>query len=209
VPLSFIEALDRAMPWRKQALCADYPKLHWVDDLTAPLKNPAHLLPMLEICARCPVRRPCLEFALSAIPEMHGVLGGTAHIERRRALRPSVLVNAEETGRKAMVQRAADMLEATLEERIERWRSWAASGVTPEIGATCAACEALFHADRRGKQIYCPACEEKRAEGVTGLGAEQFHEEEFRRARAGKKRGRPSRDIPAVSRRLKSKRAAG
>jgi WhiB family transcriptional regulator, redox-sensing transcriptional regulator len=39
-----------------------------------------------EICALCPVREPCLEFALST-REKNGVWGGLTERERRRVLR--------------------------------------------------------------------------------------------------------------------------
>lgn len=39
-----------------------------------------------EICSGCPVRKPCLEFALST-REKHGVWGGLTERERRRVLR--------------------------------------------------------------------------------------------------------------------------
>lgn len=39
-----------------------------------------------EICARCPVRAECLEFALET-RETHGVWGGFNEMERRRLLR--------------------------------------------------------------------------------------------------------------------------
>ncbi len=38
------------------------------------------------ICARCPVREPCLEYALR-IRDPHGVWGGLNELERRRLLR--------------------------------------------------------------------------------------------------------------------------
>jgi WhiB family redox-sensing transcriptional regulator len=41
------------------------------------------------ICARCPVREPCLEFALR-IREPHGVWGGLNEVERRQLLRQRV-----------------------------------------------------------------------------------------------------------------------
>lgn len=37
------------------------------------------------VCARCPVRRECLDFAL-AVREPHGIWGGLNEIERRRVL---------------------------------------------------------------------------------------------------------------------------
>jgi WhiB family redox-sensing transcriptional regulator len=36
-----------------------------------------------KVCAECPVREPCLEYAL-ANGEKHGVWGGTSERERRR-----------------------------------------------------------------------------------------------------------------------------
>jgi WhiB family transcriptional regulator, redox-sensing transcriptional regulator len=39
-----------------------------------------------EICALCPVREACLEYALAA-REKHGVWGGLTERERRRVLR--------------------------------------------------------------------------------------------------------------------------
>ncbi len=38
------------------------------------------------VCGRCPVRQPCLEFALSS-RERDGVWGGATERERRRMLR--------------------------------------------------------------------------------------------------------------------------
>lgn len=38
------------------------------------------------VCAECPVREPCLEFALST-REAEGIWGGTTARERRRILR--------------------------------------------------------------------------------------------------------------------------
>ncbi|GIU99840.1 MAG: hypothetical protein KatS3mg014_1456 [Actinomycetota bacterium] len=38
------------------------------------------------ICARCPVREPCLEYALR-IRDPHGIWGGLNELERRRLLR--------------------------------------------------------------------------------------------------------------------------
>jgi WhiB family redox-sensing transcriptional regulator len=40
-----------------------------------------------EICARCPVREECLEFALEASPAPEGVWGGLTRVERHRLVR--------------------------------------------------------------------------------------------------------------------------
>lgn len=37
------------------------------------------------ICERCPVRRPCLDFAI-AIREQHGIWGGLNEVERKQLL---------------------------------------------------------------------------------------------------------------------------
>ncbi len=37
------------------------------------------------ICAQCPVRRPCLEYALT-IHEQHGIWGGLTEHDRRQLL---------------------------------------------------------------------------------------------------------------------------
>jgi WhiB family transcriptional regulator, redox-sensing transcriptional regulator len=40
----------------------------------------------LELCAGCPVRSPCLRWALS-VDEMHGIWGGTTEPQRRAMIR--------------------------------------------------------------------------------------------------------------------------
>ena len=42
------------------------------------------------ICARCPVREPCRDYALR-VREAHGVWGGMNELERRQALRQRAL----------------------------------------------------------------------------------------------------------------------
>lgn len=42
------------------------------------------------LCARCPVRRPCLEYALG-VREPHGIWGGLNEFERRQLLRGRAL----------------------------------------------------------------------------------------------------------------------
>lgn len=46
------------------------------------------------ICAECPVRTPCLEYALANHVD-HGVWGGTSERERRRLLRQRRLARIE------------------------------------------------------------------------------------------------------------------
>jgi WhiB family redox-sensing transcriptional regulator len=49
------------------------------------------------ICATCPVREPCLEYALEQRID-HGVWGGASERERRRILKRRRLEAAEATG---------------------------------------------------------------------------------------------------------------
>lgn len=66
--------------WRANAACASA-------DAAAFFGTAAQHHAAKRICARCPVREPCLEDALNAGPSLHGVFGGTDHQERRRILR--------------------------------------------------------------------------------------------------------------------------
>lgn len=75
-------AVQESEPWAGRAACrgAD-PALFFPgpdDDETI----------ALGICARCPVRQPCLEYALEA-RERFGIWGGTTERQRRRLIRRS------------------------------------------------------------------------------------------------------------------------
>lgn len=78
-----------ARSWRRDAVCAQVdPELFFpeVGEPTAPAKR---------ICAGCPVRVECLDYALDA-REAHGVFGGLSAQERLRLLRrPQTTVVAE------------------------------------------------------------------------------------------------------------------
>lgn len=79
---------DRWYPpdWTDQALCAQVG-----DDLWFPEKGGSVRLPK-RICSGCPVREPCLEYALET-SQMFGVWGGMTEQERRRIKRqPAVPV---------------------------------------------------------------------------------------------------------------------
>jgi WhiB family redox-sensing transcriptional regulator len=71
---------DREMTWRRQAACRDtdtglfFPESD--DDAAA----------ALSLCAECPVRDACLEFALTT-NQADGIWGGTTETERRRIRR--------------------------------------------------------------------------------------------------------------------------
>lgn len=66
-------------PWVSEALCAGLPVEVFVPDTSA-------FGPAKDICAKCPVRVPCREYALDTRQE-YGVWGGTDPGERRKILR--------------------------------------------------------------------------------------------------------------------------
>jgi WhiB family redox-sensing transcriptional regulator len=67
-------------PWRQQGRCRG------VDPVIFYPISDEDASDAKEICSQCPVRQPCLEFALST-REKHGVWGGQTERERRRLLR--------------------------------------------------------------------------------------------------------------------------
>jgi WhiB family transcriptional regulator, redox-sensing transcriptional regulator len=70
----------KSMAWREQARCKGIdPEVFYPvsDEESDEAKS---------ICAECPVRLPCLEFALAA-RERDGVWGGATEKERRRIIR--------------------------------------------------------------------------------------------------------------------------
>ena len=81
--MSITNAAARADPasWESRAAC-----LHRDPDLFFPiaLSGPAlrEIAQAKAICARCPVRSECLQFALTT-HQVHGVWGGTSEEERR------------------------------------------------------------------------------------------------------------------------------
>ena len=89
VVLALQSQLERAAPWRRDALCAE-PGYGLV--MFFPAKGaPARVAKAL--CARCLVRAECLAFALTDIQaNRHGVWGATAPRERRDEREPRVRV---------------------------------------------------------------------------------------------------------------------
>jgi WhiB family transcriptional regulator, redox-sensing transcriptional regulator len=81
--------------WRSQGAC-----LTADPELFFPLSSMGPALRQLteakKVCARCPVRAECLDFALST-HQVHGVWGGTSEDERRR------LVAARTRGRRPVM----------------------------------------------------------------------------------------------------------
>jgi hypothetical protein len=66
-------------PWADQALCAEVDPELWFPEKGESAR------PAKQVCARCPVRRPCLDYAL-ATGEPNGIWGGLTP-PQRRALR--------------------------------------------------------------------------------------------------------------------------
>lgn len=64
--------------WRRDALCADLDPGIFFPDGKGWTPDEAK-----SICARCPVRFECLDYAMKA-KEEHGVWGGTTPAERRK-----------------------------------------------------------------------------------------------------------------------------
>lgn len=77
-PVELLELYETTFRWRHRAACRD-------------LDNPGVMFPRssievpraVKICARCAVRRPCLEYALAA-GEKHGVWGAMSARERNK-----------------------------------------------------------------------------------------------------------------------------
>jgi len=66
------------LPALPAAACVDHPELPWVPSVGS---NGGKLNEMRSICADCPEREPCLEFALSHQTVL-GIWGGTSHAQR-------------------------------------------------------------------------------------------------------------------------------
>lgn len=74
-----LDALVGRPDWHAQAACRGHPQLFFpgAGDSTATTRE------ALQMCDTCPVRRPCLDFAL-ADPHLVGIWAGTNPAERRR-----------------------------------------------------------------------------------------------------------------------------
>lgn len=71
-----------SLGWRTKGACRGLEPMIFYP----PPDEPDLAEPAKEICAVCPVRKTCLEFALTT-REKHGVWGGLTERERRRVLR--------------------------------------------------------------------------------------------------------------------------
>lgn len=77
-----VQARWHGTDWRAQAVCskAETANLFFPVGVTGPAES--QIVRAKEICAACPVRSACLEFAISTNQE-YGIWGGTSEDERR------------------------------------------------------------------------------------------------------------------------------
>ena len=73
---------SRDVTWRARAACRDIDTSWFFPDSEVN----ADVAPALAVCASCPVREECLEFALTTRQD-DGVWGGTTEAERKRIRR--------------------------------------------------------------------------------------------------------------------------
>ncbi len=80
-----LPALDAE--WRDHAACLSFPSILFfgVDDNETPVERRGREERAKEVCATCPVRKECLDYAL-ATKEPYGIWGGLTEIERRARL---------------------------------------------------------------------------------------------------------------------------
>lgn len=76
-----LEEFVHHLAWHARAACRGLPPA-----LFFPAENGSYEKGKA-ICARCPVRKECLDFALTPPLEHHGIWGGTSERERRRMRR--------------------------------------------------------------------------------------------------------------------------
>jgi WhiB family redox-sensing transcriptional regulator len=74
--------------WRERAACLAFPSILFfgVDDNETPVERRGREERAKEICAICPVRKECLDYAL-ATKEPYGIWGGLTEVERKSRLR--------------------------------------------------------------------------------------------------------------------------
>ena len=88
-PLADIASRYGVQVWAEQALCAQIGGDAWFPDKGTPDEpqtNPVSLKDAKRVCLACPVRTPCLDYALKH-DERFGVWGGLSERERRRLKR--------------------------------------------------------------------------------------------------------------------------
>lgn len=78
-PLLMLAPPARTLEWQDRSLCSQVdPELFYVE-------NEADEAEAKKVCAGCPVRAECLDYALS-VGDLHGVWGGMTDLERRAQL---------------------------------------------------------------------------------------------------------------------------
>jgi WhiB family redox-sensing transcriptional regulator len=72
------------LEWRERAACLPHPAILFfgLDDSESPAERREREDEAKAVCARCEVRRECLEYAL-ATKEPYGIWGGLTEIERK------------------------------------------------------------------------------------------------------------------------------
>ena len=113
---SFLSALTRSVPWAADAGCRDS-DVQWVLDANHEKHQPVTIVDRLEVCSACPVRRNCLESALSSGLDVYGIWGGTTQNERRPYRRRVQMTPDHLWIEVAFHPDAATELEASLPER--------------------------------------------------------------------------------------------
>ncbi len=116
---SYGRAFRRAFPWVDAALCAraPYDGHKWIVEPSNGWENPNTVLELFEVCHACPVRRQCLESALTEAGfRVMGVWGATTITERRAVWRSNELFSRED------LAAAVELFEETYEQRFEQWR---------------------------------------------------------------------------------------
>ena len=87
-----VTSLPTEDDWRQRAVCREVePEIFFPDSTLGPSVAKA-------ICAGCPVRPACLDWAL-AVPEEHGVFGGLDERERKVILRKRGVIKPRTGGR--------------------------------------------------------------------------------------------------------------
>jgi hypothetical protein len=143
--------LRRGREWIDDALCARPPndQLTWIIEKSFGTEMCTTVTRLLAVCERCEVRRQCLEDSLSATAfTPTGVWGGSTMTERTRVIRqvkkelgtPERVVEWETyagtgsselkgsvargwDGHPTLVAAVADRLEASFDERLQRWQA--------------------------------------------------------------------------------------
>ncbi len=108
--------------WTILAACSSAPhdELNWICETTMGLEPARTVTDCLTVCAACPVRSDCLADALKERPHTTmGIWGATTMTERLRAMREARNLGASGPEARRV---AAEMLELTLETRIDLWR---------------------------------------------------------------------------------------